>query len=110
VAVPALIFVVALVGGVVVSGRLLPSLDDDRVGQIAFWTVCLLVGIAVALIGLNIYAIVRSIHQVTTNIGGTSKADVLANGLTIILEQVGPVVGLAGAVYLLAPSENPASE
>jgi hypothetical protein len=110
VAVPALIFVIALGGGALVAARALPRLDSDRVGWLSFWIVCLLVGIAVALVGLNVYATVRTIDQVTANVVGTAKSDVLANGLTTILEQVGPVLGLAAAVYLLAPSGEAATE
>jgi uncharacterized membrane protein YhaH (DUF805 family) len=88
----------------------LPALADDRVGRLSFWSVCLLLGIAVALVAMNVYEIVRAIDRVTTNLGGVGKSDVLATGLSSILQQAGPVLGLAAAVYLLAPSGDPTAD
>jgi hypothetical protein len=42
--------------------------------------------------------------------GGTAKPDVLATGVSTILERVGAVLGLAAAVYLLAPSDESTTE
>jgi hypothetical protein len=109
VGVPALIVVVALGGGIVASTRVLPRLADDRVGRLSFWTVCLLLGIAVALVALDVYGTVRAIDRVG-GIGGTAKSDVLASGLSTILDHVGPVLGVAAAVYLLAPSGEPTAD
>ena len=67
-------------------------------------TVCGLLGIASALVTLHIYEIVRTIDQVTSNLGGVGKSDVLATGLIDTLRDAGTVLGLAAAVYLLAPS------
>jgi hypothetical protein len=72
---------------------------------LAFVVVCCLVGIALALVGVDVYEIVRDIDR-TTDVGGVGKADILAGGLSSILRDVGPVIGLAAAVYLLAPAKN----
>ncbi len=69
--------------------------------------VCGLAGIALALIGVEIYVMVREIDRATITSGlGSEKADVLATGLISILRDVGPLVGLAAAVYLLAPAAD----
>jgi hypothetical protein len=104
-AVPVVILLAAFAGGAVATARWLPPLAAGAVGRLAFGVVCGLVGIAVALVGLNVYEVVRQLDQATT-IGGVGphKADILASGLTDILRDVGPVIGLAAAVYLLAPA------
>jgi hypothetical protein len=84
--------------------RWLPGLAGGQVGGLAFLAVCGLLGISLALVGIHAYEIVRALDQVTSNLGGVSKADVLANGLVNILRDTGPVLGLAFTVYLLAPS------
>ena len=104
VAVPALIFVVTFASAGLASARWLPDLAADQVGGLAFLAVCGLLGIASALVTLHIYEIVRTIDQVTSNLGGVGKSDVLATGLIDTLRDTGTVLGLAAAVYLLAPS------
>ncbi len=101
--VPAALFVLTLAGGGLVASRWLPALAADRVGRLAFILVCVLLGIALAITGLEIYETVRVINRFPANIGGTAKSDLLASGLITILTDAGPLLGLAAAVYLLAP-------
>jgi hypothetical protein len=104
--VPIAIYLVTFAGGAIAAARLLPNLAPGRVGDVAFFLVCGLLGVALSLIAIEIYEIVRDIDKVTANLGGVNKADVLASGLATILRDVGPVLGLAGAVYLLAPGSD----
>jgi hypothetical protein len=77
--VPALIFVVTFAGAAIASARCLPGLAGGQVGGLAFLAVCGLLGISLALVGIHVYEIVRALDQVTSNLGGVSKADVLAS-------------------------------
>jgi hypothetical protein len=107
--VPALIFVVALAGGATVAVLRLPPLADNPIGRLAFAGVCMLLGVALALVAMDVYLTVREIVHFTAvaaSIGGNSKSDLLASGLSTILSQAGPVLGLALAVYLLAPRQD----
>jgi hypothetical protein len=60
----------------------------------------------VALIGMHVYEIVRVLDRISSSFGGVSKSDVLASGLVDILRDTGLVLGLAAAVYLLAPADD----
>lgn len=99
-----MIFVLTFAAAGMASARWLPALGAGPVGGVAFLAVCGLLGISLALIGLHVYEIVRGIDQVTSTLNGVGKADVLANGLITTMRDTGPVLGLAAAVYLLAPS------
>jgi hypothetical protein len=107
VAVPVLIFVATFAGGAMASARWLPPLALGRVGGLAFFSVCGLLGMSLALIGIHVYEIVRQLDQVVPSLG-VKKQDVLASGLETTLRDTGPVLGLAIAVYLLAPGEDEA--
>lgn len=69
----------------------------------AFILVCVLLGIALSIVGLEIYETVRVINRFPASVGGTAKSDLLASGLITILTDAGPLIGLAAVVYLLAP-------
>ena len=101
-AVPILICLVALAAGALLAARWLPDLGDTRTTLIAFWVTCGLAGIALALIAVHVYEIVRQLN--TANIGslGNAKPDIAATGITDTLRDIGPILGLAAAVYLLA--------
>ena len=107
-AVPAVIFVVCLAAGVYASSRWLPELAPGRLGGIAFFAVCGLLGAAAAVFGLSIYNIVENLSE-----GGrfAPKDRVLGAGLESLIWQTGLLAGVALAVYLLAPpadEEEPA--
>lgn len=106
VGVPILIFVVGFVGGAMVPARWLPDLGEGRVAGIAFLVVCGLVGMVFALVALHVYEIVRQLDTAGSLGAGNAKPDVIANGLLAMLRDIGPILGLAGAVYLLAPAPD----
>lgn len=105
-AIPVLILLATFLAGVLITARWLPNLDSGRVGRIAFRVVCGLVGIAVALVGLEIYEIARTIDRESQTGYASSNSDVVTAGVVSILQGVGPVIGLPAAVYLLAPSSE----
>jgi hypothetical protein len=100
VAVPIVIFVVCVSAGVFAGTRWLPDLASGTIGGLAFFVVCGLLGAALGLVGLQIYAMVRQ-AELLGRIGGSST--IVANGLSAILWQAGSLLGLAAVVYLLAP-------
>jgi hypothetical protein len=102
VGVPLVIFVLCLCAGAVLSSQWLPDLDAGPVAGLAFFTVCGLLGLALALLGEHIYLIVRETEHLATA-GVLSKAEVVGSGLRNIALDEGTVVGIAAAVYLLAP-------
>ncbi len=105
-AVPILIFVVGFVAGSALPARWLPELDEGRVAGVAFLVVCGLVGMVFALVALHVYEIVRQLDTASSLGVGNAKPDVIANGLLAMLRDVGPILGLAAAVYLLAPAPD----
>jgi hypothetical protein len=107
--VPLAIFLVACAGGAFAAARWLPPLAADRVGRLALVAVCVLLGVALALVALNVYETVRTLDRFSAAFGGTTKADILAAGLVNLVTNGGPLLGLAAAVYLLAPSDEGAS-
>jgi hypothetical protein len=98
VAVPIVVFVVCFCAGVFASSRGLPGLAAGSVGGLAFLAVCGLLGASLAVVGLNIYEIARD-----TEVFSADRAAFIAEGLTDVLWQGGTLLGLAAAVYLLAP-------
>jgi hypothetical protein len=105
--VPILIFLIAFAVGSVATAGLSPDLGQGRVAGIALLVVAGLAGMTVALIAVHVYAIVRELDHVgTLGIAASSKPDVVANGLMAMLRDIGPIVGLAAAVYLLAPARE----
>jgi hypothetical protein len=104
-AVPVLIFVATFAGGAMASARWLPPLALGRVGGLALFAASGLLGISLALIGVHVYEIVRQLNQFVPSLG-VKKQDVIATGLETTLRDTGPVLGLAIAVYLLAPGED----
>lgn len=103
-AVPILIFAVTLGAGVVLAARWLPALGGSRADRLAFWVTCGMAGIALALVGLHIYEIVRQLDNANLEAIANSKPDIVATGIIDTLAAVGPIVGLAAVVYLLAPA------
>ncbi|HEY1688706.1 MAG TPA: hypothetical protein VGF95_07550 [Solirubrobacteraceae bacterium] len=95
---PILIFALCFVGGTVAAAHWLPDLEPGRIGGLAFFTVCGLLGIALSLFGLHIYSTVKELDVVHFGKGLT-----LAGELEVLLKEVGAILGLAGILYLLAP-------
>jgi hypothetical protein len=99
VAVPIVIAAVCFGVGIFAASRWLPELAPDEVGGLAFFAVCGLLGIVLALVGIHIYLIVRVGDESLS--GG--KGVLVAGELGAALRDVGTVFGLACAVFLLAP-------
>jgi hypothetical protein len=99
--IPVLIFVVALIGGVVASSRWLPDLAAGQVGGLAFFVVCGLVGAGIGLFGVHIYSIVEELKRFPGV--GYPKGMLLAAAIRPMVFEVGSLLGLASIVYLLAP-------
>jgi hypothetical protein len=95
--------VLCLAAGAILASQWLPGLDAGAVGGLAFFTVCGLLGLALALLGEHIYLIVHEVEHLTAGPGGLSKGEVIGSGLRNIALDEGTVLGIAAAVYLLAP-------
>jgi hypothetical protein len=97
--VPVAVFIAAFAAGAFAAARWLPAGGPGHVGDLAFFVVCTLLAIA-----LEVYETVREVIHTPSIEGATiGKPDVLASGIATILRDVGPILGLAGAVYLLSP-------
>lgn len=72
----------------------------------AFFVVCGLFGAALGLVGLHIYSIAREIGEFRS----LDNGEIVAEGLESMLWDAGSLLGLATAVYLLAPAAEPAEE
>jgi hypothetical protein len=107
--VPALIFFVCFVVGVMSSARWLPDLGPGPVGGLAFFTVVGLFSAALSVVGLHAYSIVNEINNWPPGIGG-SKAELLAGGLRDILVDAGTLFAFAAVVFLLAPGPEDESQ
>ena len=101
-AVPILIFVIALAAGVLLAARWLPGLGTSRIGTGAFWVTCGLAAIALSLAAVHVYEIVRLLNSTIVGGLGNAKPDIVATGIIETLRDVGPILGLAAVVYLLA--------
>lgn len=105
-----LIFAVAIAGGFLAAKRWLPPLEAGRVGDISFLVVCGLVAVAVAVLALHGWETIQESNLDLTFPGGGNgggypdTADIVAQGLIAALRDAGPIIGLAAAVYLLAPA------
>ena len=104
--VPILIFLVAFVVGSVLPARLLPALAEGSIAGIALLVVCGLLGMALGLVGIHIYEIARQLDNALSLGLSNEKPDVIANGSMAMLRDIGPILGLAAAVYLLAPAPD----
>ena len=89
----------------VTSARRLPDLGEGTVGGLAFFVVCCLLGAALGIVGLRIYGIANAL----SGSSGYFKSEIVAQGLSSMLWEAGSILGIAAALYLLAPSAEPAS-
>lgn len=101
---PTLIAAICLFAGVAAAVRWLPDLAEGSVGGLAFFAVCGLLGAALALLGLHIYSIVEDLNKLG------ERGPILASGLESMLWDTGSLVGLAIAIYLLAPRAKTGGE
>ena len=88
-----------LCGGRGRRSRWLPDLDAGTLGTIAFFVVCGLCGAVVAIVGIEIDAIVRE----TRHTSGEFVGVIVTSRLALIMADGGMVAGLALIAYLLAP-------
>ncbi len=100
--VPIIIAVVCFAAGVIASSRWLPDLHDGLVGTIAFFVVCGLCGAVIAIVGIDIYFIVREAERSSREFTLTTTASVLVG----MLRDSGTVAALALIAYLLAPEPD----
>jgi hypothetical protein len=105
-AVPIVICLVAFVLGAVLTARWLPDLAEGRVAGIALVVTCGLAGMVLALVAVHVYEIGRQVTSAGSLGVTNAKPDIVANGVMALLRDVGPILGLAGAVYLLAPAPD----
>lgn len=99
--VPALIVVACFGAGAAASARYLPDLGPGRVGGIAFFLVCGLLGAALGLIGLHLYTLAHGLERGRGF--GLGDDELFADVVRNILFEAGSLVALAAIVYLLAP-------
>lgn len=104
--VPVVIFIVCVGAGVAAGARWLPNLADGQVGGLAFFVVCGLLGAALGLVGLHVFLIVEDLNHFR----GGGRAEIVAIELRSMLWEAGSVLGLASAVYLLAPAAEDVEE
>ncbi len=100
--IPVLVFLGAMSVGVLASARWLPDLADGRVAGIAFFLVCGMLGAALGLASMHIYAVVEELNRFHDN-DYFDKGQIVAGALRTTVFDSGLLVGLASAVYLLAP-------
>jgi hypothetical protein len=102
--IPILVFLACVSAGTLTSARRLPDLGEGAVGGLAFLVVCCLLGAALGIVGLRVYGIVHALGDSS----GSFRAEIVAQGLAGMLWEAGSVLGIAAAVYLLAPAgEHP---
>lgn len=97
VAVPILIFAIALAAGVGLVARWLPDLGEGRVSMIAFFVTCGLAGVALALIAVHGYEIVRQVNNAAGGGLGNANPDIVASGIVDTLRDAGSILGLSPA-------------
>lgn len=97
--VPIIIAVVCFAAGVIAASRWLPDLEAGTLGTIAFFVVCGLCGAVLAIVGIDIDAIVRE----TRHTSGEFVGAIVTDRLALIMAEGGTVAGLALIAYLLAP-------
>jgi hypothetical protein len=96
----ALVFLVCFGVGLTAAANWLTDLAPGPVGGMAFLAVCLLLGAALAMVGLHTYTL---IDELSSPQRGFDEPEFLATVLRNILEDAGTLLGLAAIIYLLAP-------
>jgi hypothetical protein len=103
-AVPILIFLIALTAGVLLAARWLPDLDDGPpTSPIVIWATAVLVGIALALLAVHAYETIRQLGSANAGAIGNADPDIVATGIIDTLRDSGTILALSAVVYLLAP-------
>jgi hypothetical membrane protein len=103
-AIPILIFLVALLAGVLLAARWLPDLGSAAICSLAFWATCGLGGLAIALVAVHLYELVRQLSAANAEAIGNARADIVATAIVDMLRDAGPILGLSAVVYLLPPA------
>lgn len=98
-----MIFGVCIVGAVFVASAALPTPASGRVAALAFTTTLALLSLAVGVMGLNVYELVRTLQRVSANDAGGVNRDVLATGIVGIVRDSGLLFAAAILVFLLGP-------
>jgi hypothetical protein len=102
--------VLGLGAGLYAAARFLPPLAETREGAIATWTVRALVGGATAWTALALYDLIHAYVTSTQREGSMpvtiDKAEVLQTTVQSILLLDSLLIGAAGIIYLLAPTDD----
>jgi hypothetical protein len=107
---PIIIFVVCFGGGFWAAVRFLPPLADNTVGTFAGFAVALLLGAALATVGLEIWEMARELRDVSGGIDefpNSTKGRVIAEHASSAVYYGGVLGGFACLTYLLAPQAIP---
>jgi hypothetical protein len=98
---PILVVAVGLAGGIAAVRLWLPPIGDDRIGDLASWVTGVLLGGAIAGVGLQAYGFLRAVRE-SSEFFANSDSEAFTFYATGALQVAGPMLGLAAAVYLLA--------
>ena len=96
-------------GGVPLAARLLPPLAATREGRLATVLVRILLGAAFALLFVSVWELANDLNAFKELEGDRPlpTGRVVAEQLGALLYEVGVLLGLAGAIQLLAPLPEP---
>jgi hypothetical protein len=82
----------------------LPDFADGHIGGVAFFVVCGLIAARLAVVGVNVYLLVKDLEG--TRLAGGIDTGLVADHVVALLVYAGVLFGLAGIVYLIAPSSS----
>jgi hypothetical protein len=106
-----LFVVVPFLVGLWLAARFEPALADTREGRIATWVVRILAGAALAVIVVEIYLTVETLHQADFYDGHNQdlRGLTIGNSMSTALFEAGLLLAAAAGVHLLAPSADAAA-
>jgi hypothetical protein len=96
----AIVVVACFIAGVWAATTWLPPLADGPVGTIAYFVICGLVGVVLAIVGIRVWGIVHELEEARRLI---SSSTILADSLGALLCESGSLAALTLVAYLLAP-------
>jgi hypothetical protein len=94
-----IVAVACFIAGIWAATTWLPPLAQGSVGTLVYFAVSGLAGASLALCGIRIWGIVRSIEESQA----LSESEIVASGVLDMLWQAGSLAALALIAYLLAP-------